>query len=69
MVTIEKRIHLFPSRTQKLSSSSPIVLGSQGPGRVGRSQLEKNHRVYILWFFSAINYIKDKKENSALVKI
>ena len=39
MAIIEKRIHLFPSRTQKLSSSSPMVLGPQGPGRVGRSQL------------------------------
>ena len=39
MVVIEKRIHLFPFRTQKLSSSSPMVLGPQGPGRVGRSQL------------------------------
>ena len=39
MAIIEKRIHLFPSRTQQLSSSSPMVLGPQGPGRVGRSQL------------------------------
>ena len=44
MAIIEKRIHLFPSRTQQLSSSSPMVLGPQGPGRVGRSQLT-NHRL------------------------
>ena len=28
--------HLFPFRTEKLSPSAPMVLGSQGPGRVGR---------------------------------
>ena len=27
--------HLFPFRTEKLSPSAPMVLGSQGPGRVG----------------------------------
>ena len=39
MVIIEKRIHLFPYRTQKLSSSSLMVLRPKGLGRVGRSQL------------------------------
>ena len=28
--------HLFPFRTEKLSPSAPMVLGPQGPGRVGR---------------------------------
>ncbi len=28
--------HLFPFRTEQLSPSAPMVLGSQGPGRVGR---------------------------------
>src|SRR5437588_8497958 len=28
--------HLFPFRTEKLSPSAPMVLGLQGPGRVGR---------------------------------
>ena len=39
LVAIAKRIHLFPFRTQKLSSSAPMVLGVQTPGRVGRSQV------------------------------
>ena len=39
MVIIEKRIHLFPYRTQKLSSSSLMVLRPKGLGRVGHSQL------------------------------
>jgi hypothetical protein len=28
--------HLFPFRTEQLSPSAPMVLGPQGPGRVGR---------------------------------
>src|SRR5579862_4098431 len=28
--------HLFPFRTEQLSPSAPMVLGSQEPGRVGR---------------------------------
>ena len=28
--------HLFPFRTEPLSPTAPMVLGSQGPGRVGR---------------------------------
>src|ERR1700704_6311617 len=28
--------HLFPFRTEPLSPSAPMVLGPQGPGRVGR---------------------------------
>jgi hypothetical protein len=28
--------HLFPFRTEPLSPTAPMVLGLQGPGRVGR---------------------------------
>ena len=31
--------HLFPFRTERLSPSAPMVLGPQGPGRVGRRRL------------------------------
>ena len=41
LVTIERRTHLFPSRTQKLSSSSPKVLGWRRPGRIGHCQNTK----------------------------
>ena len=34
LVIIAKRIHLFPFRTQKLSSLAPMVLGGKPPGRV-----------------------------------
>ena len=39
VVIIAKRIHLFPFRTQKLSSLALMVLGGQLPGRVGRSHV------------------------------
>ena len=44
MVIIAKRIHLFPYRTQKLSSLAAMVLGGQPPGRVARS-----HVVFFLY--------------------
>ena len=35
-VAIARGKHLFPFRTEQLSLLAPMVLGSQGPGRVGR---------------------------------
>ena len=32
------RVHLFPFRTQKLSSSAPKILGWKRPGKIGQSQ-------------------------------
>ena len=52
VVIIAKRIHLFPYRTQKLSSLAAMVLGGRPPGRVARSHViffyimplsDKNH--------------------------
>ena len=38
-MTIARRNHLFPCRTQKLSLSAPMVLGWRRPGRVGRCRI------------------------------
>nr|AQS30349.1 hypothetical protein [uncultured bacterium] len=35
-VMIARRSHLFPSRTEQLSSSAPMIVGPQGPAKVGR---------------------------------
>src|SRR5665213_4443138 len=35
-VAMAAGIHPFPSRTRKLSSPAPMVLGGRPPGRVGR---------------------------------
>ena len=34
-----KEVHLFPYRTQKLSSLAAMVLGGRPPGRVARSHV------------------------------
>ena len=39
VVTIAERIHLFPSRTQKLSSLTPKVLSGPPLGRIGSCHL------------------------------
>ena len=45
VVIIAKRIHLFPYRTQKLSSLAAMVLGGQPPGRVAHPySLVKDNR-------------------------
>ena len=38
LVAMAEGIHAFPSRTRPLSPPAPMVLGPQGPGRVGRRQ-------------------------------
>ena len=38
LVIIAKKVHPVTSRTRKLSSSAPMVLGGQLPGRVGHCQ-------------------------------
>jgi hypothetical protein len=42
-VALARGKHLFPFRTEKLSPSAPMVLGSQGPGRVGRRRFLNAH--------------------------
>src|SRR5436190_24176900 len=38
-VAMARGKHLFPFRTEQLSPSAPMVLGPQGPGRVGRCRI------------------------------
>jgi hypothetical protein len=42
-VALARGKHLFPFRTEQLSPSAPMVLGSQGPGRVGRRRFFVRH--------------------------
>ena len=39
------RIHLFPYRTQKLSSFVPTILGGRLPGKIGNARIKLNLRV------------------------
>ena len=36
---IAVRVHLFPSRTQKLSSFAPTILGGRLPGKIGNANI------------------------------
>ena len=40
LVLITVRVHLFPSRTQKLSSRVPTILGGRLPGKIGNANIE-----------------------------
>ena len=42
-VAMARGKHLFPFRTEQLSPSAPMVLGPQGPGRVGRRRFFLRH--------------------------
>ena len=56
-VIIAKRFHLFPFRTQKLSSSALMVLGGRLPGRVGRCRNKKTVDTFQQSFFFALKTI------------
>ena len=48
-------IHPFPSRTRKLSSPAPMVLGGRPPGRVGRRRnISRKPPARVLGVFSSI---------------
>ena len=44
-MVIARGKHLFPFRTEQLSLSAPMVLGPQGPGRVGRRRFTFTSRL------------------------
>jgi hypothetical protein len=46
-----ERLHLFPYRTQKLSSPVLMVLGPQGPGRVSRRRVKEKETTEMLFLF------------------
>ena len=57
VVTIAERIHLFPSRTQKLSSLTPKVLG-RAPGRIGSCHLQNEKAFATADVFFCVNWRK-----------
>ena len=57
-VTIARRPHLFPSRTQQLSSLAPMILGGKLPGKVGRRPFDKegSYEPSFFMFFALLIY-------------
>ena len=54
LVFITLRFHLFPFRTQKLSSAVPTILGGRPPGKIGLCQHEKDSEETPSLFFLLI---------------
>ena len=53
-VTIAGRRHLYPSRTQKLSSPALRILGGRLPGKVGRCRFERKGTIETSFLFSCL---------------
>ena len=51
LVLIAARVHLFPFRTQKLSSLAPTILGGRLPGKIGNANTESTRRNLGAFFF------------------
>ena len=60
-VSMTQRSHLFPFRTQKLSSVVPKILGWRRPGKIGRRRL--------LFFSKTIWSAPDDREYAALAHL
>ena len=52
LVLIAMRVHLFPSRTQKLSSSAPTILAGRLAGKIGNANINstRNGGVFFCHF-------------------
>ena len=51
LVLIAMRVHLFPSRTQKLSSSAPTILAGRLAGKIGNANIQTPNGVIRSVFF------------------
>ena len=53
LVLIRARVHPFPSRTRKLSSLLPTILGWRRPGKIGSANTERSHSCeWLLFLYS-----------------
>ena len=64
-VMIARRIHLYPYRTQKLSSLALMILGGRPPGKVGRCRFSKKATCKDRLLFSRKRI---KRDSGAIVK-
>ena len=52
LVLIAARVHLFPFRTQKLSSLAPTILGGRLPGKIGNANTRAPGAILVLFLFA-----------------
>ena len=57
LVSRAKRVHPFPSRTRKLSSSAPMILCGQLHGKIGPCHLTRLSQAVFLYAFFILNPI------------
>ena len=71
LVAIARRLHLFPFRTEKLSSLAPMVLPLGG--RVGRCQFNILKKLcifaWLFFVFITFMYSFEKKEHNYLLQL
>ena len=68
-MAIERRSHLFPSRTQKLSFSSSKILGWRRPGKIEHCWLIIEVGAWAYFFvFILINFVHIKQCSSTLTR-
>ena len=55
LVLIRARVHPFPSRTRKLSSLLPTILGWRRPGKIGSANTSGHLRMsaFFAWFIKS----------------
>ena len=78
---IARRLHLYPSRTQKLSSVALMILGGRLPGKVGHRRFELGNdylvvsfflprKQSLIWYNNMIDFCKEESSGSmAILKI
>ena len=54
-VLIVMWVHLFPSRTQKLSTCTPTILGGRLPGKIGNANTKESGAILALLHFMDAN--------------
>ena len=64
-VLIAARVHLFPSRTQKLSSLAPTILGGRLPGKIGNANTKDSSYGLGLFLPASVHRtLADGKDNT-----
>ena len=64
---IAVRTHLYPYRTQKLSSQTPTIFGGRLPEKIGSCRLQEEPMHYCIVFFYLKNF-QDKNVYTVLKK-
>ena len=62
-------VHLFPSRTQKLSTCTPTILGGRLPGKIGNANTRESGEILTLSFLLAAKLLSLRASAHAGVAI